>query len=113
MQQVPRPTQRVAKRLKDAQVAELVEAYQAGSTTYQLAERFGIKRQTVSNILKRQGVETRWKRLTEADVDKAEHLYARGLSLARIADRLKVDPETVRLRLRKRGVQMRDPHWRD
>lgn len=108
----PRPTPKVARRLKDHEVKELVAAYEAGSTLRQLAERFKIERRTVSNILKRQGVSTRWRRLSEADVDKAEHLYAQGWSTARIADLFKVDPETVRLRLRKRGAQMRDPHWR-
>ena len=107
-----KPIQRIAKRLKEAQVEELVEAYKSGATTYQLADRFGIKRQTVSSILKRNGVTPRWRRLTKANVDEAERLYARGLSLARVADRLKVDPETVRLRLHKRGVRMRDPHDR-
>ncbi|MEV5532615.1 hypothetical protein [Streptomyces prunicolor] len=109
----PKPIRRVAKRLKEAQVTELVEAYGAGASTYQLADHFGIKRQTVSNILKRNGITPRWRRLTEADVDRAEHLYIhQRMSTARIADRLKVDPETVRLRLRNRGVQMRDPHDR-
>lgn len=104
---------RVAKRLKESQVTELVGAYKDGASTYQLADRFGIKRQTVSDILKRNGVTPRWRRLTEADVDRAEHLYIhQRMSAARIADRLKVDPETVRLRLRNRGVQMRDPHDR-
>ncbi|MDV7219169.1 helix-turn-helix domain-containing protein [Streptomyces prunicolor] len=110
--QKPRQVRRVAKRLKDAQVQELVADYKAGATTYQLAERFGIKRQTVSSILKRNGITPRWRRLTEANVDEAQRLYAQGMSLARIADRFKVDDETVRLRLRKRGVQMRDPHDR-
>lgn len=112
MEREPRPTPKVARRLKDHEVKELVAAYEAGSTLRQLAERFKIERRTVSNILKRQGVSTRWRRLSEADVDKAEHLYAQGWSTARIADLFKVDPETVRLRLRKRGAQMRDPHWR-
>lgn len=108
----PRPTQRVAKRLKGAQVKELVEAYESGATTYQLAERLGIERRTVSKILKRQGVTPRWQRLTEADVDEAERLYAQGLSLARVAERLDVAADTVRVRLLKRGVKMRNPHWR-
>jgi DNA-directed RNA polymerase specialized sigma24 family protein len=107
-----RLTPKVARRLKDHEIKELVAAYEAGSTLRQLAERFKIERRTVSKILKRQGVATRWRRLSEADIDKAEHLYAQGWSSARIADLLKVDPETVRLRLRKRGVQMRDPHQR-
>lgn len=48
-QEQPKRPRRAAKRLKAAQVAELVEAYKSGATTYQLAERFGIKRQTVSD----------------------------------------------------------------
>lgn len=106
----PRQTPKAARRLKDHKIKELVAAYEAGSTLRQLAERFRIERRTVSNVLKRHGVPTRWRRLTEADIDKAEHLY--GWSSARIADLFKVDPETVRLRLRRRGVQMRDPHQR-
>ncbi|WP_078622986.1 hypothetical protein [Streptomyces prunicolor] len=113
IERVPKPPRRVAKRLKAPEVAELVKAYRSGATTYQLADRFRIKRQTVSGILKRHGITPRWRRLTEANVDEAERLYVhQGLSTARIADRLSVDPETVRLRLRKRGVKMRDPHDR-
>ena len=109
----PKPTRRsAAKRLKKVQVVELIEAYEAGTTTYHLAEHFGIRRQTVSAILKRNSITPRWRRLTEADVDEAERLYGQGMSLVRVADRLKVGSETVRLRLRKRGVQMRDPHDR-
>ncbi|MDX6353198.1 MAG: hypothetical protein QOF98_101, partial [Streptomyces sp.] len=70
-----------AKRLKDDQVKELIKAYTAGATVYQLGGRFGIERRTVSNILKRNGVQTRWIRLTEKDVNEAERLYGQGLSL--------------------------------
>jgi DNA-directed RNA polymerase specialized sigma24 family protein len=108
----PRAVPGIARRLKDAEVDELVAAYEAGATVYQLADRFRINRRTVSKIIKRRGVETRWQRLTEADVDEAEHLYAQGWSLARVGERLGVSDDTVRLRLLKRGVQMRDPHWR-
>ncbi|MBK3640477.1 hypothetical protein [Streptomyces sp. MBT33] len=111
--QAQRPKRNRAKRLKEPQVKELIDAYTQGASTYQLAERYDIKRQTVSSILKRNGVTPRWRRLAETDMDYAEHLYTyQDMSAARIADRLKVDPETVRLRLRKRGVQMRDPHDR-
>jgi len=107
-----RPKHRVAKRRKEDQVKELVEAYKAGATVYELADRFSVERRTVSKILKREGVETRWIRLTEADVDEAERLYATGLSTAHIAKHFDVRPDTVRLRLRKRGVKMRGPHER-
>ena len=111
-QQKPRPKHRTAKQLKEQQVQSLVQAYEAGATVYELGDRFGIERRTVSKILKREGIETRWIRLTEEDVDEAERLYATGLSTARIAERFNVHADTVRLRLRKRGVKMRDPHER-
>lgn len=107
-----RSTHRIAKRLKEQQVKELVEAYAEGATVYELAEQFGIERRTVSKILKREGVEPRWRRLTEEDIDEAVRLYATGLSAARIADRFDVNPDTVRYQLRKRGVKMRGPHER-
>lgn len=92
---------------------QLVAAYETGATVYQLADRFKINRRTVSQIIKRRGVETRWKRLTEGDVNEAERLYTQGWSLARVGERLGVSDDAVRLRLLKRGVQMRDPHWRE
>lgn len=105
-------TPRTAKQLRGQNVRDLVAAYEAGATLRQLADRFGVTRQTVSNLLKRNGVTPRWGRLTSADVDEAERLYAQGLSLTRIGERLSVSDDTVRYQLKKRGVQMRDPHWR-
>lgn len=101
-----------AKRLKDDQVANLCQAYEAGATRRQLVEDFGIAPKTVSAILKRQGIQTRWRKLAETDVDEAERLYAQGLSLERVGERLGVDSGTVHYRLKKRGVRMRDTHGR-
>lgn len=108
----PTPKQRTARQIKGKQAEALAQAYEAGATIYELAERFGVTRQTVGRILKRQGVKIRWLRLTEEGLDEAERVYAQGLSLVRVAERLNVSADTVRLRLRKRGVQMRDPHER-
>ncbi len=105
----PRPTPRTAKQLRGKQLEEPVAACETGGTLRKLADQFGVTPQTVSNLLKRQGITPRW-RLTEADVDEAERLYARGLSLERVGDRLGVSGCAVRYRLNKRGVRMRDPH---
>ncbi|RFS84419.1 hypothetical protein D0T12_18440 [Actinomadura spongiicola] len=107
-----RPTPRRAKQLKAEQATELVQAYEAGATLHQLAARFGIHRATVSNILNRHRVKTRWRRLTEEDIDEAACLYEEGLSLARVAEQLGVSADGVRYQLRKRGVKMRGPHER-
>lgn len=52
------PAERV-KVLPASEVWRLIEAYQAGESTYALARWFGIHRTTVSAHLHRAGVETR------------------------------------------------------
>jgi DNA invertase Pin-like site-specific DNA recombinase len=97
---------------KNEQVQKLIAEYQAGATVYQLGERFGISRQTVGKILKRQGVTMRMQGLTPEQIEEAVRLYEGGWSLARIGTKLKVDAGTVHARLRERGVRMRDTHGR-
>jgi Mn-dependent DtxR family transcriptional regulator len=114
----PRPGQRgrlpgSARQLDSQQVQELISGYQASATVYQLGERFGVNRRTVSAILHRHGVPMRRRGLSPAQIDKAVQLYGEGWSLARIGERMAVDPTTVLARLRDRGVRMRDVHGRE
>ena len=53
----PRSVHGIAKRLKEAQVKDLIGEYQAGATVYELGDRYGIDRKTVSKILRREGIE--------------------------------------------------------
>jgi DNA invertase Pin-like site-specific DNA recombinase len=101
-----------ARQLDDQQVQRLIEGYQVGATAYELGDRFGIARQTVGKILKREGVTMRRRGLTPGQVDEAVRLYKAGWSLTRIGERMGVDPTTVLNRLRERGVRTRDPHGR-
>lgn len=96
-----------ARQLKADEAREVVAAYEAGATVYQLAHRFGIARQTVSKILKRHGVQMRRTGLSPEQTAEAARLYDQGWSLARIGARMDVSPETVRLRLAARGTQLR------
>lgn len=104
----PKPTR--ARRLKDEQEAKLCDTYEVGATRKQLADDFGIAPKTVTAILKRRGIKSRWCKLTEADVDEAVRLYGQGLSLERVGERLGVNGGTVHYQFKKRGVQMRSPH---
>lgn len=113
----PQPTLKRAKpararQLDDEQVQKLIEGYEAGATVYELGDRFGIERRTVSAILHRHGVGMRRRGLSEPQIDDAVRLYAQGWSLARIATRMNITDHTVRQRLRERGVTMRDTHGR-
>jgi hypothetical protein len=94
------------------QVKELIAAYQAGATAYELGTQFRIERRTVSNILHRHGVPMRRRSLSPGQVDTAIHLYNLGWSLARVGERLGVDPTTVLNRLRECGIHTRDTHGR-
>jgi DNA-binding CsgD family transcriptional regulator len=81
-------------------------------TVYQLGDRFGIDRRTVSQILHRHGVPMRRRGLSPEQIDEAVQLYDGGWSLAWIGERMGVIPSTVLARLRERGVRMRDTHGR-
>lgn len=63
---------------------------------FQLGEAFGINRATVSAILKREGISTRWKALTDVQVDEAIKLYQAGLSLAAVGDHFSVKAGAIR-----------------
>jgi DNA invertase Pin-like site-specific DNA recombinase len=96
-----------ARQLDVEQTQELIAAYRAGSTVYQLGDQFGIDRRTVGKILTRNGVQTKHPGLSADDIDQAIQLYADRWSLARIGERLGVTATTVHRRLRERGVTMR------
>jgi len=107
-----RPKPGRARQLDGEQTKQLIGGYQAGATVYELGDRFGINRRTVSIILKRHGVTMRRRGLSPEQVDEAVRFYEAGWSLARIGQRMDVDPTTVLNRLRERGVQTRDTHGR-
>jgi hypothetical protein len=107
-----RPKPRQVRQLDKEQVQQLAADYAAGATVYELGDRFGIDRKTVSAILKRHGVPMRRRGLLPEQVDEAVQLYQAGWSLARIGEHMNVDATTVLNRLRERGVRTRDTQGR-
>lgn len=100
------------RRLDKDEIERLIAAYKAGSTVYQLAERWGCHRTTVSQCLKSHGVRMRRVPPSEKQLDDAARLYESGLSLARVGREVGCHPDTLWSHLRQRGVAMRDPHDR-
>ena len=109
---VDRPKPGRARQLHANQIQALIQGYTAGATTYELGDRFGIDRRTVSAILHRHDVNMRRRCLSPDQIDDAIHLYESGWSLARIGEHLSVDPTTVLNRLREHGIPTRDTHRR-
>jgi hypothetical protein len=88
---------RVQKRLRIAEVDELVAAYRAGGRVDALAARFDVHRTTVIAHLRRRHIKRRTT-LTAWDHDMfstAAALYASGQSLAAVAVRFGIDPSTA------------------
>jgi lambda repressor-like predicted transcriptional regulator len=73
-----------------------------------LAAEFGVHRDTVHNILERQGV-LRPRGLQSDELLEAIGLYEDGWSLARLAVEFNVSSSTVNRALRQAGVQVRRP----
>lgn len=70
-------------------------------------DAFGVDRRTVSAILNRGGVPTRWKVMDDDRIRQAVVLYGSGLSLAEVACRLDTTPGTVRRALEQCVVPRR------
>ncbi len=90
-----RPPVRFRRHLGDAEVTELVALYDAGATVYDLAERFGVHRDTVSGVVKQAGLVTRYHERTYVDLERAAVLEAKGLTLTEIAQKLGVGRTTL------------------
>lgn len=75
-----------------------------------LAAEYHVKRESISKLLRREGVEIRLrKQMSQEQIDDAVRLYGTGLSLEQIGSRLGWDHNTIYRHLKKRGVQMRGP----
>lgn len=72
----------------------------------QLATLLGIHRDTVSEILDRQGIARRHRGIPPELVGEVIASYRSGSSLATIGAEMSVDPGTVALSLRKAGVPL-------
>jgi hypothetical protein len=99
---VRRPQQRVTASL----LSDLIAGYEAGETTYQLARKYGINRNTVAAHLRSAGVTIRMDGMTPEQIEQAVEYYKTGWPLAQVGRELGADAETVRKRLHERGVAM-------
>ena len=86
----------------------IVELYDEGKSTYQIADELELNRHTVSKVLKKNQIETR----TIADYHKLKHeevveLFNKGKDKKEIAEILELTDYTVRKVLEERGLLLR------
>jgi len=104
---IPRTIKQIQRRLRGAEIDQLVASYRAGATVYELSAQFGMHRHTVSEVLERRGVSRRYQRLSLEQVDLACTLYESGHSLIKVGEQLGRKAETVRQALMKAGVEIK------
>jgi transcriptional regulator of aromatic amino acid metabolism len=103
---------RSKRHLSSDDVTDMVHRYQAGETTQQIGDRYGISKTRVATVLREQDITIRRQGLTEEQTGEVVKLYAAGESLARLGVRFGVSHATIAAVLRKQGIQLRPrPGW--
>ncbi|BDT94114.1 hypothetical protein IFM12275_40900 [Nocardia sputorum] len=103
------PAYRPNRKLQPDEVAALVERYRHGASMMELAEEYGLHRNTVEAHLRRSGVAKRpMVKMTPRLVERATRLYVEELwTTARIGKEFGVDASTVAKALKRAGVKLR------
>lgn len=101
------PRQRVADRLTDRDVEEILAGYRGGLTTRELADQYSLGKTAIQRLLLDADVPMRKQPLTGDDVALAAELYHSGLSLAAVAEQLETHPSTIWRTLTRAGVRLR------
>jgi transcriptional regulator of aromatic amino acid metabolism len=106
------PKPRSKRFLSAEDIADIVHRYEAGDTTQQIGNRYGISKTRVATVLRKQGITIRRQGLTIEQASEAEMLYANGKSLAWLGARYDVSHTTVAAALRRQDVELRPrPGW--
>ncbi|RBO83089.1 helix-turn-helix domain-containing protein [Nocardia puris] len=105
--QTPPTPYRIARRLSPDTITAIVAAYQAGSTTPELCQRYGLSKGSLLKLLSDNGVTMRRQPLTNDQITQAVQLYTDGNSLRTIARQLGSSFSTIREALIAHGVTMR------
>ncbi len=88
-------------------MAAVVDAYEAGATTRDVGERFGLAHSSVNKLLKQHGIAARRRSPTEDTVRRAVELYEAGQSAHTIAAQLGLGASTIARALSGAGVAIR------
>ncbi len=102
-------------RLDADQRLAVEQAYVGGQSMAALARTYGVRRETISKVIRDAGVKVRVQRvISQEQIKEAGELYRQGWSLARLAERYRFDGQTIHAHLKRAGVVMRGPHdWRN
>ena len=103
--------QQQKRSFSNAETAQMMIDYVDNQlSVYQLADTYHCHRNTISGVLKRNGVKVTKNRMNDKVVEKAKRLYASGLTLKVVRQQLGICESTIRRSLMRVGVEIREPH---
>lgn len=92
------------KTLSQAEVQAVIQKYEAGASTYELADEFGCHRSTISAVLKRNGIVVTKRKV---DIAVAIQMYESGKTTTEIAKFFDTNGSVISKTLRQNNVKMR------
>ena len=96
------------KTLTEFEIQSVIQKYQNGASSYDLAKEFGCHRRTISDTLKRNGVEVSHQAATKPElVKRIIELYAEMKTPKEVGAIVGVGGDTVRKVLKENGIYIR------
>lgn len=98
------------KKLSNEQIQEIIALYQLGTSPKEIGEKLGIYNNSVTRILRKQGVERNKAapRITPEQTKYIIEKYSEGISSEIIAKELNINSSTVLRILKRNNIQIRD-----
>ena len=85
------------KRFTDSEIPELASDYKSGMTVYELADKYGCHRNTISKTLKKHGVNVTIQKITtDEELQKLMYLRKTGSTNEQTAQQLGINQSTVK-----------------
>ncbi len=107
------PIRYFKRHLSPEDIETILAGYKAGITAKELGAQFEINRNTVSALLKREGVKMRNTPISPSEIEEAKVLYASGLSTDAVGTQLGRNAGTIWRGLSQAGVMLRDSHGKE
>ena len=96
------------KTLSELEIRTICERYKNGASSYELAKEFGCHRRTISDALKRNGVEVSHQASKKPElVKKIIELYAKYKTPKEVGAIVGIGGDTVRKVLKENGIYIR------
>ncbi|MCL2280651.1 hypothetical protein FWC31_02070 [Candidatus Saccharibacteria bacterium] len=93
------------------EISEMIMDYTENRlTTKEISSKFACSRQTISNVLRRNGVTVSKVLLSNDQADEAVRIYESGFTLVQVGVKLGVSRDTIQRALIRHGVQIRSQY---